>query len=74
MNWLKKLVALVTMLIVVWAALSLGSTPDVWALLVRVLIIAGLLAVVPVRPPNTDPELPATRFVTVLASRAPPFF
>ena len=74
MNWLKKLVALVAMLSVVWAALSLGSTAHVWALLVTVLVIAGLLAVVPVRVQNTDHELPATRFVTILASRAPPSF
>jgi hypothetical protein len=71
---LRKFIAVLAVMAILWAALSHGSTADLWAIIVPILVLAGLLAVVSAHPPYEDPELLVFRFVPVLASRAPPSF
>ncbi len=73
MNLLRKLVALVTTVVLLWALLvPAGTTGQLWALVVPILLLAGLVAVVSKPHPSDDPELPLFQFAPVLASRAPP--
>ena len=72
MNLLRKLVALVAVLAVLYAALAPASPGLLLAIVVPVLLLIGLLTVAPADGRSESPSLPVSKFFGVLASRAPP--
>jgi hypothetical protein len=72
MIFLRKLIAFLVVLFVLWTALTPASGVQLWAILVPFLLFAGILVSAPVAHRPEKLTLPSFDCLVTLTSRAPP--
>jgi hypothetical protein len=72
MSFLRKLIAVLCAIAVLWVALTPASSAQLWVILLPFLLFVGILAITTLerRPEESAP--PQLGCVAVLSSRAPP--
>lgn len=72
MNLLRKFVALLAAIVVLSALIGMGTTAHLWAILVPILIFAGLVVAVLIDLPAENVEAPLFPLLSAIPVRAPP--
>jgi hypothetical protein len=69
---LRKLIAFLCVLVVLWTALMPASSAQLWAILIPFLLPAGILTSAVFECSSDNPVLPKLVCLSVVAPRAPP--
>ena len=68
----RKLIAVLCLVAVLWAAITPASSSLLWAVVIPILLFFSALVVVTLDRRPEQREIPTFSFLTVISSRAPP--